>query len=96
MPIREDQYLDVEPPIVPPKFSFTDASDMSGDVYFDSMTEVSSRDEYFDSPTNQPTEELAPMAGLTLYVLPESLTAVEPSADGRTRSDGGAYVICFT
>ena len=81
MPTMEDQYLDVEPPIVPPKFSFTDASDMNGDVYFDSMTEVSSRDEYFDSPNNQPTEDLAPMAGLTFDVLPESLTAVEPGEE---------------
>ena len=78
MPTMEDQYLDVEPPIVPPRFSFTDASDMNGDVYFDSMTEVSSRDEYFDSPTNQPTEEFAPMAGRTFNVAPGSLTAVEP------------------
>ena len=45
------------------------------------MTEVSSRDEYFDSPTNQPTEELAPMAGLTFDVLRESLTAVEPGEE---------------
>ena len=77
----EDQYSVIEPPIVQPKFSFTDASDMNGDVYFDSMTEVWSTDEYFDSLTNQPTEELAPMAGLTFYVLPESLTAVSPGEE---------------
>ena len=45
------------------------------------MTELSLRDEYFDSLTNQPTEELAPMAGLTFDVLPESLTAVEPGEE---------------
>ena len=54
---------------------------MDGDIYFDSRTEVSSRDEYFDSLTNQPTEELAPVARRTFNVVPGPLTAVEPGEE---------------
>ena len=32
MPTTEDQYPDVEQPIVPPKFGFTDESEAGGDV----------------------------------------------------------------